>query len=85
MTKCSVKHVLLVVLLACIACAAGTDPIAAQSQPKFVDEVGREVMFSFPPKRIVSLAPNITEILFSLGLDTEIVGVSALSELSGGR
>ena len=72
----SVKHLLLVVLL---ACAAGTDPIAAQSQPKFVDEVGREVMFSFPPKRIVSLAPNITEILFSLGLDTEIVGVSALS------
>jgi iron complex transport system substrate-binding protein len=42
----------------------------------FKDEVGREVTFSFPPKRIVSLAPNITEILFSLGLDKEIVGVS---------
>jgi len=42
----------------------------------FKDEVGREVTFSFPPKRIVSLAPNITEILFSLGLDEEIVGVS---------
>ena len=43
---------------------------------KFKDEVGREVAFSFPPRRIVSLAPNITEILFSLGLDKEIVGVS---------
>jgi iron complex transport system substrate-binding protein len=42
----------------------------------FRDEVGREVTFLFPPKRIVSLAPNITEILFSLGLDEEIVGVS---------
>jgi iron complex transport system substrate-binding protein len=42
----------------------------------FKDEVGREVAFSFPPKRIVSLAPNVTEILFSLGLDEEIVGVS---------
>jgi iron complex transport system substrate-binding protein len=42
----------------------------------FKDEVGREVTFSFPPKKIVSLAPNITEILFSLGLDDEIVGVS---------
>ena len=42
----------------------------------FRDEVGREVTFSFPPKRIVSLAPNITEILFSIGLDEEIVGVS---------
>jgi len=43
---------------------------------KAIDEVGREVSFPFPPKRIVSLAPNITEILFGLGLDQEIVGVS---------
>ncbi len=43
---------------------------------KFKDEVGREVSFPFPPKRVVSLAPNITEILFGLGLDEEIVGVS---------
>jgi iron complex transport system substrate-binding protein len=43
---------------------------------KFIDEVGREAIIPFPPKRIVSLAPNITEILFSLGLDEEIVGVS---------
>jgi len=42
----------------------------------FTDEVGREVIVLFPPKKIVSLAPNITEILFSLGLDQEIVGVS---------
>jgi iron complex transport system substrate-binding protein len=41
-----------------------------------MDEVGREVTFPFPPKRIVSLAPNVTEILFGLGLDEEIVGVS---------
>jgi iron complex transport system substrate-binding protein len=43
---------------------------------KFIDEVGREVTIPSSPKRIVSLAPNITEILFSLGLDEEIVGVS---------
>jgi iron complex transport system substrate-binding protein len=53
--------------------------LASVSYPapnKFTDEVGREVTIPFPPKRIVSLAPNITEILFSLGLDEEIVGVS---------
>jgi iron complex transport system substrate-binding protein len=50
--------------------------ISYSATQKFKDEVGREVAFSFPPKRIVSLAPNITEILFSLGLDEEIVGVS---------
>jgi iron complex transport system substrate-binding protein len=42
----------------------------------FIDEVGREVTFPYPPERIVSLAPNVTEMLFGLGLDEEIVGVS---------
>lgn len=31
------------------------------------------------PMRIVSMAPNLTEILFGLGLDTEIVGVTKFS------
>lgn len=31
---------------------------------------------TLPPRRIVSLAPNITEILFSLGLGDRIVGVT---------
>ncbi len=50
--------------------------VSFPSTMTLVDEVGREVTFPFPPKRIVSLAPNVTEILFSLGLDEEIVGVS---------
>jgi len=43
---------------------------------RFQDEVRREVIIPFPPERVISLAPNITEILFTLGLDAEIVGVS---------
>ena len=50
--------------------------VSSGSTVKFKDEVGREVFVPFPPKRIISLAPNITEILFDLGLDEEIVGVS---------
>ncbi len=50
--------------------------VSYSSPLTFKDEVGREVLFPFPPKRILSLAPNITEILFTLGLDEEIVGVS---------
>ncbi len=50
--------------------------VSSGSNVKFKDEVGREVLVPFPPKRIISLAPNITEILFDLGLDEEIVGVS---------
>jgi iron complex transport system substrate-binding protein len=51
-------------------------PYAHSSSQRFKDEVGREMIVPFPPKKIVSLAPNITEILFGLGLDQEIVGVS---------
>jgi iron complex transport system substrate-binding protein len=50
--------------------------VSHSASKTFNDEVGREVTVLFPPKKIVSLAPNITEILFSLGLDQEIVGVS---------
>ena len=41
-----------------------------------IDEIGRSVKIFYPIKRIVSLAPSITEILFALGLNEEIVGVT---------
>jgi iron complex transport system substrate-binding protein len=40
------------------------------------DDLGKYVPIGDQPVRIVSLAPNITEILFALGLDREIVGVT---------
>jgi cobalamin transport system substrate-binding protein len=40
------------------------------------DALGRSVHLSKTPARIVSLAPSITETLFALGLDQEIVGVT---------
>jgi len=41
-----------------------------------MDETGREVKMPAAAKRIVSLAPSITEILFALGLNDEIAGVT---------
>ncbi|HEX5564977.1 MAG TPA: helical backbone metal receptor [Sporosarcina sp.] len=39
-----------------------------------VDRVGRTVTYPYPPKRIVSLCPGITDTLFALDLEAEIVG-----------
>jgi len=45
-------------------------------QKTFTDQMGREITFNFPPKRIVSVVPSQTELLFDLGLDTEIIGLT---------
>jgi len=52
-------------------------PFMANIAPRtFVDDLDRKLYLAKPPKRIVSLAPSITEILFAIGLDEEIVGVT---------
>ena len=40
------------------------------------DDVGNIFTLKSPPRRIISLAPNITEILFGLGLGDQVVGVT---------
>jgi ABC-type Fe3+-hydroxamate transport system substrate-binding protein len=42
----------------------------------FSDQLNKEVSISFPPKRIISLVPSQTELLASLGLQNEVVGVT---------
>jgi ABC-type Fe3+-hydroxamate transport system substrate-binding protein len=42
----------------------------------FTDMMGREVSIAFPPRRIVSLVPSQTELLFDLGLEEEVVGIT---------
>ena len=40
------------------------------------DQLGRRVAVPFPPRRIVSLVPSQTELLFDLGLGAQVVGVT---------
>jgi len=40
------------------------------------DAMGREVVLDLPLRRIVSLAPSVTETLFAIGADDLVVGVS---------
>src|SRR3954465_1263042 len=43
---------------------------------QFTDMLGRPVEVIFPPKRIVSLVPSQTELLYDLGLEEEVVGIT---------
>jgi ABC-type Fe3+-hydroxamate transport system substrate-binding protein len=43
---------------------------------EFIDQLDNRVEINFPPKRIISLVPSQTELLFDLGLDQEIVGIT---------
>lgn len=42
----------------------------------FTDQLGNEISINYPPKRIISLVPSQTELLFDLGLDEEVVGLT---------
>ncbi len=57
--------------------------IASQSRT-IKDDLGREWTIGPPPRRIISLAPNVTEILFALGLEERIVGVTRYCDYPAG-
>jgi len=44
--------------------------------PFYTDQLKRIIELSQPPKRIISLVPSQTELLFDLGLDEEVVGIT---------
>jgi len=43
---------------------------------RFTDQMNNSVEVDFPPKRIVSLVPSQTELLFYFGLEKEVVGIT---------
>lgn len=55
---------------------ATTDSNETQYPLTITDASGRELIIEEEPERIVSTSPSETEILFALGLDDQIVGVS---------
>jgi ABC-type Fe3+-hydroxamate transport system substrate-binding protein len=42
----------------------------------FTDQIGRDISINYPPQRIISLVPSQTELLFDLGLDEEVIGIT---------
>ena len=52
----------------------------ARAEVVVTDDTGRVVQLHAPARRIVSLAPHATELLFAAGAGARVVGVSAFSD-----
>lgn len=53
---------------------AGMPVLQAQAQIRVRDDSGHWITLAHPARRIVSLAPNITEVLFAVGAGGRVVG-----------
>jgi len=69
-----VASLALIALILLLCLPVGCSDSASALTP--VDDWGRPIRIEAAPQRIVSLGPSITEILFALNLDENVVGVT---------
>lgn len=72
--------IFLALALAIGACRPAVTPTPAPTPLTVKDDLGREVAIPSIPQRILSLAPSHTEVLFSLGLGSRVVGTDDFSD-----
>jgi iron complex transport system substrate-binding protein len=65
----------LVFILLSAGCQSA-NPTQRKTGRVFTDELNRPVTLAHTPQRIISLAPNVTELLFALGLGDRVIGVT---------
>lgn len=46
------------------------------SMPVYIDQLNRQIELQTTPKRIISVVPSQTELLYDLGLRTEVIGIT---------
>ncbi len=61
-------------------CGWHVTPTLADTPVRVLDDAGHRVVLDTPARRIVSLAPNLTELLYAAGAGAAIVGTSEFSD-----
>jgi iron complex transport system substrate-binding protein len=63
-------------LLLAASCSKPPDSAVAGPTRTLVDSRGKAVTIAWPPKRIVSTVPSLTEMLYAVGAGDQVVGVT---------
>lgn len=66
--------IMVLILSLAVGCSLGNQEVLQDKT--ITDSLGREVNIDKTPEKIISISPAITEMLFALGLNEEIIGVS---------
>ena len=74
---CALRHAFAGLALAVATRGA---PVIAATAVQATDDTGETVMLAAPARRIVSLAPHATELLFAAGAGARVIGVSETSD-----
>lgn len=68
------KRFLLLAMIAIIALSACGQSEKGPANITVKDDLGHEIVIGNPPKKIISLTPNTTEIVYFLGLGDKLIG-----------